>query len=203
MARGGRKGRRGRGARAGGKREEGLRGVPGGAAAKKRLVNVHWILGWGKRAARGESCAGMGAGKSGEGTGSGRKSRVGGGITRRESAGCGGENKRGGGSRRSERGGRRKKAAAKAARQPWGNGAGDERRGGIRKTDAAEDSGSGGDATDDVAPVKRKRKDTAGAKAASGEETRRQRAFADFRKGPEPGAFRLSAGKGRFRKTVF
>lgn len=48
------------------------------------------------------------------------------------------------GSRRRERGGRRKKAAAKAARQPWGNGAGDERRGGIRKTDAAEDSGSGG-----------------------------------------------------------
>ncbi len=42
----------------------------------------------------------------------------------------------------------------------------------------------------------------AGAKVASGEESRR-RAFADFRKGPEPGAFRLSAGKALFRKTVF
>lgn len=115
--------------------------MPGeGAAAKKRLVNVHGILGWGagcvwgelRRDGRGEK-----RGRNGETGGStGRKMR-------RESAGCDGENKRGGGSRRSERGGRRKKAAAKAARQPWGNGAGDERRGGIRKTDAAEDSGSG------------------------------------------------------------
>ena len=54
MARGGRKDWRRRVERAGGKREEGLRGVPGGAAAKKRLVNVHGILGWGAGCVWGE-----------------------------------------------------------------------------------------------------------------------------------------------------
>lgn len=166
MARGGRKGLRGRGARAGGKREEGLRGVPGGAAAKKRLVNVHWILGWGAGCVWGELR------RDGRGEKRGRNGEPGGstgGITRRESADCGGENKRGGGSRRRERGGGGKKPRQRRRGSRGATGRGMSAEGESASPTLRKTAEVGGDAADDVAPEKRKRKDTAGAKMTTAE----------------------------------